>query len=230
MARKLIPPRRDEAFSHLGLGTVRMLEYLEENARQTNDSTDMLDADLSSINISGAQIAQINKKINSIVNQSIVDQSGNFTKLNKRIEQLELALVASNNASVKKVIKNIEADFLAPIQKNKFNKLTVKELTVADGAVWDNTGINILTGDTYMINGINVLSSTALGLGVITSKLESLGDLVNCNTIGVYSVNGTQVVSDQGSSVSDPLATVNSLQIAVNAILSRLRDHGLIAT
>lgn len=128
MARKLIPPRRDEAFSNKGKGTVRMLEYLEENAAQTNEATDNLESSQSSISISSALLSQVNKQVAALVNESLISQSGIIAKLNKRIEQLENTILANQNDSKK--FAQLENDFTAPFYKTKYDKLTIKKALV----------------------------------------------------------------------------------------------------
>lgn len=51
-------------------------------------------------------------------------------------------------------------------------------------------------------------------------------DLVNS---AVYKVAGTQVVGPRGAAVADSTATAASVSAQLNALLSRLRTHGLIA-
>lgn len=238
MVDKIIPPRRDEVLTEGGRGSIRTMEYLERTATQVNNSTELTETDPSSINLSGAQIAQINKKISAIVSESLLPQASLIAKLNKRIDQLESALIAPKNND--KQFTQLENDFTAPFYKAKYDKLTIKNafisnLSVIDlingpSGVWGMDGINLNSGKAYEINNISVLTETNLGLGVVNSKLTSLGVLTTVDTSGEYKVNNIKVVGDRGSAISDPLATVNSLQIAVINILDALRPagHGLI--
>ena len=110
-------------------------------------------------------------------------------------------------------------------------RVSATAITVPTGT-WDNTGINIASGDTYKINGTTVLSNNSLGSGVTASSLTSVGTLISVNTSGVYSVDGTQVVSNQGAAVSDASggATIDAeARAAINALLARVRAHGLIS-
>lgn len=205
MAKKLIPPRRDEAFSNQGLGTVRMLEYLEENASQTNEATEMTESDPSSVNLSIGQLSQVNKKVAELANESLASQVSLITKLSKKIEQLESTILNNSNSNLikrvtqlentttssnsnNKKLTQLENDFQAPLYKTRYNKLIVKNLTV-----------------------------TGLTAGEV-------------NTTGSYSVDGVQVLTNQQSAITNPLTTVNSLQIAVISILDALRAHGAIDT
>jgi len=52
---------------------------------------------------------------------------------------------------------------------------------------------------------------------------------VNLVNSAVYKVAGTQVVGPRGSAVADSAATAASVSTQLNLLLSRLRDHGLIA-
>jgi hypothetical protein len=50
---------------------------------------------------------------------------------------------------------------------------------------------NIVTGKTYKINNVDVLSSTTLGSGVVNSSLTSVGTLGTLTVTGTIGVNGT---------------------------------------
>lgn len=110
-------------------------------------------------------------------------------------------------------------------------------LITSQWGTWDATGFNIMAGDVYKINTTTVLSATALGGGVTSSSLTSLGTITSLvagavNTTGAYSVDGTQVVSNQGAAVSDASggATIDAeARTAINSLLARVRVHGLIA-
>jgi hypothetical protein len=130
---KIIPPRRDEILSKEGLGELRFLNYLEENADQTNTSTEATEADPASVNLSNAQVSQINKKIAEIVSESLITNNALVSKLNKRIEQLENVILGSQSGATNKKIKAIENDFIAPFYKTKYEKLTIK-LAIIDNA------------------------------------------------------------------------------------------------
>ena len=91
MARKLIAPRRDEVFSNSGVGTTRMMEYLEDNTEQTNETTDDIGSDQSNLTLSSSQISRVNKRIDQLEALLINGQNGN---LNKRVSQLEHTLTA----------------------------------------------------------------------------------------------------------------------------------------
>lgn len=56
-----------------------------------------------------------------------------------------------------------------------------------------------------------------------------LNQHVNLTSGNVYKVAGTQVVGPRGSAVADSTATAASVSAQLNLLLSRVRDHGLIA-
>lgn len=62
---------------------------------------------------------------------------------------------------------------------------------------WDSGGIDIATGDTYAINGTDVLSATTLGSGITYSSLTALGTLLRLSVTQDLLV-GTGL-SDQGN-------------------------------
>lgn len=84
-------------------------------------------------------------------------------------------------------------------------------------------------------NTTNVLTlnnSSNVGIGGVSSteKLEVVG---NMSISGVYKVNGTQVVGNQGAAVVDATggSTIDAeARTAINAVISRLEAHGLIAS
>lgn len=343
MAVKIIPPKREEQLTPKGVPTRRFIEYLEQNAEQTNDSTDATEADQASVNLSNAQLAAINKRVDAILEENSISDSAIIAKLNKRIGQLENTILSINNNSLSKQVNELNNDLVAPFYKTKYEKLTIRTATInkvklpidndatdptvqfgvntgfygeaanilavavagvkrftyrttdfraeaAGGAAirfisptatapgftpnvgdadtgigwaganllaliaggveglrvsataitvptgtWDNTGIDINTGDVYKINGATVLSNDTLGSGVTSSSLTSVGTLGslgvtgNINTSDVYSVDGTQVVSNQGAVVTDADGTLGSATSQLNALLARVRAHGLIA-
>ena len=86
---------------------------------------------------------------------------------------------------------------------------------------------NLITGNTYQINGTNVLTNNTLGSGVVNSSLTSVGTLgqlsvtgvttsggVNVTTGNTYQINGTSVLSNNtlGSGVvNSSLTSVGTL-------------------
>jgi hypothetical protein len=55
---------------------------------------------------------------------------------------------------------------------------------------------NLTSGYTYKINGSDVLSSTTLGSGVITSSLTSVGTLNNLDVSGITNLSTTNITGD----------------------------------
>lgn len=94
-------------------------------------------------------------------------------------------------------------------------------------------------GGTVQIGGDVSLTgaSAKLRVGTFTygTELEITG---NASVTGFYAVDGVQVVSNRGAAVADAVnaagaptqAEFNALVTQVNALLARLRTHGLIAT
>lgn len=82
---------------------------------------------------------------------------------------------------------------------------------------------------TFKANGdIEVISSNLVD--ITSTLLTNSGDI---NTDGVFKVADTQVVSTQGAAVADATGGVVidvEARAAINALLARLRTHGLIAT
>ena len=68
---------------------------------------------------------------------------------------------------------------------------------------------------------------------VVQNSTGTLSDAGVMNVDGSYQVDGTQVVSNRGAAVADAAggATIDAeARTALNALLARLRTHGLIAT
>jgi hypothetical protein len=56
-------------------------------------------------------------------------------------------------------------------------KLMIAGAAAAEVARFKGTGLSLVTGDTYQINGVDVLSATALGSAVVSSSLTSVGTI-----------------------------------------------------
>jgi hypothetical protein len=69
----------------------------------------------------------------------------------------------------------------------------------------------------------------ALYQGNTTTIVFSVDNSGIVNAAGHYRVDGTQVVTNRQAAVADASATVASVQTQLNALLARLRTHGLIA-
>ena len=66
---------------------------------------------------------------------------------------------------------------LQPYSEN-FNQITVKNtVTVTDGGVLGQDGMDLVTGNDYQINNVSVLNATTLGGAVVASSLTSVGAL-----------------------------------------------------
>lgn len=67
---------------------------------------------------------------------------------------------------------------------------------------------NIPSGKTYKINGVDVLSSTTLGGGVVNSSLTSLGDLNNLKVTGISTLGDVKISSGIITSANPGVTTV----------------------
>ena len=78
-------------------------------------------------------------------------------------------------------------------------------MTVDGGttATFDVDGLDIVTGDTYQINGTSVLSSTTLGSGVTASSLTSVGTISSGTWSGSFgAVSGANITSLTAANIS----------------------------
>lgn len=60
-------------------------------------------------------------------------------------------------------------------------------LSGANSASFNASGLNLVAGDQYYINGISVLNATTLGVAVVSSSLTSLGTLTNLSVTTLIS-------------------------------------------
>ena len=65
----------------------------------------------------------------------------------------------------------------------------------ASVGTWDTGGIDLVTGDTYAINSVDVLSATTLGASVVNSSLTSVGTL-NSLTVDQITIIGNDITSN----------------------------------
>ena len=80
----------------------------------------------------------------------------------------------------------------------------------ATSAWTSSENFNLLTGKTYAINGVSVLSATALGSGVTSSSLTSVGTI----TSGTW--NGTTIaVANGGTGATDAAGARNNLGLVI---------------
>lgn len=91
-----------------------------------------------------------------------------------------------------------------------------------------------IEGDTDANLFFSDASTDRIGVGTATPsyKLHIAGDL-NLSSTYVYRINGTQILAAQGAAVADAAggATIDAeARTALNAVLARLRAHGIIAT
>ena len=202
MVDKIIPPRRDEILSDKGLGTRRFLDYLERTATQVNDSTSLTEGDLASISMLSAQLAAINKRIDSIANE-----------------------ILSNNKNSKtdKKVTALENDFIAPFYKTKYDKLMIKIANIDNATIneklkltLDNDAadptVQFGDGDTGFYEESDDVLAVALAgskgfsfspTALLTPNGTWNGAGINIETGDIYKINNVSILSATflGSSV-----------------------------
>ena len=218
---ELIPPRRDEILSEKGIGERRFLKYLEENAEQTNSSTELTEADPSSVNLSNAQISQINKKIAEIVSENLTSQNAIVSKLNKRIEQLETVIIINQNSKTDKKVSNLENDFIAPFYKTAYEKLKIKLAEIANATISEKLKLP-LTND--------ATDPTVQFTGNDGYYQESSGVLVT-SIAGVkrYAYSSTTFTTPNGSWGASGIDLLTSDEYKINGV-TKLTETGLGST
>ena len=70
--------------------------------------------------------------------------------------------------------------------------------SITTGSLTAQSGVNVSTGQAYKINNVNVLTATALGSGVTSSSLTSVGTLTSLTVTGVITANGRIDASASG--------------------------------
>jgi hypothetical protein len=233
MTEKIIPPRRDEILSQKGIGELRFLRYLEDNADQTNNATELTEADPSSINLSNAQISQINKKIGDIVSENLITQNALVSKLNKRIVQLENTILSNNQSpQISKKVSELVNEGL--ISQNAIISKLNKKIEQLETTLLSkqDTALNKKISQLEVESMAPYFKTRYDKLQIRTAIIENLIITAGIDVATTYSVNGTQVVQLQGANVSDATGgtTIDAeARLAINALLSRVRAHGLIA-
>jgi len=84
---------------------------------------------------------------------------------------------------------------------------TLTGTVTGPSGTWDSGGIDIATGDTYAINGVDVLSATELGINVLSSSLTSVGTI----DTGVW--NGTAITGSFINAASTDLTDTASIML-----------------
>jgi len=123
------------------------------------------------------------------------------------------------------------------------------DLGLSFGNIFLTSGAVVIGGTVRLLNNGN-FNVENLNQGV-TTRIDTTGNFygVDIDASGVYKVDGTQVVSNQGAAIADTAVSiptsgsvtadsytggaynvVNELQGIINTILAALRTHGLIAT
>ncbi len=105
----IIPPRRNEALTERGTGTIRFMEYLEKATTQVNNSTGQVEKNRLDILILDALIVIIEAQI-IVINQDIVDIKLRLDALENPV--LVDALVSLNGNTTETVITTIDTPVL----------------------------------------------------------------------------------------------------------------------
>lgn len=105
----IIAPRRNEALTERGTGTIRFMEYLEKSTSQVNNSTGQVEKNRLDILILDALIVIIEAQI-IVINQDIVDIKLRLDALENPV--LVDALVSLNGNTTETVITTIDTPVL----------------------------------------------------------------------------------------------------------------------
>lgn len=204
--------------------TVRTPTYLKtlfenNDIPQASDYSDIFDSFLP-ISSSGKQSLDISLVI-----------SGDFT--------------ASGDITGQNLFGNIVNAQQVSASVGNFNKINAQVVS-ASTATFDRVNANFVSASAGLFNVVEAqkVSASAGFFNLFTSQQVS-ASIVNTNIINaqrvsasavnitnVYKVAGTQVVAGQGTAVTEVSggATVDAeSRTAINAVIARLRTHGLIA-
>lgn len=197
MTDKIIPPRRGEEITPGGTGNTRFMEYLEENARQTNNATDATEGDVSSINMSSAGLAFLKKQITDVINEGLTSDKATIEKLNKKIANLESNLLSTSNSKLLKRIEELENAIL-----NQSNGRLLKRIQELEN--------NILSvNNSKLLKRIENLESDLIAP---ISQKSNMFDEITVDIINVTDKfqNGTMTIDGKVISVAGNSLTLNS--------------------
>jgi hypothetical protein len=98
-------------------------------------------------------------------------------------------------------------------------------------ATFDTGGLNLVSGDTYQINGTAVLTNNTLGTGVLTSSLTTVGALNSGSiTSGFGNVDiGASTFDTTGAVTTGTLAPAGNLSMGNDALIRYDVNAGLTA-
>ena len=97
----LIPPRRGEILTNKGMGTTRLMEYLERLTGTVNDQTDTDDTE-NTIGVSPAALSALSKEIANMELElaTVGSNSVMLARVFKRLNDLELVSTVNNEAAI----------------------------------------------------------------------------------------------------------------------------------
>jgi len=116
---------------------------------------------------------------NTVTQVLRLDSQSSGTPANGIGVGLEFAAETSaGNTEVGATIEAVTTDVTATSEDfDLVVKLMAAGATAAETARFKSTGLSLVTGDTYQINNVDVLSATALGTSVVGSSLTSVGTI-----------------------------------------------------
>jgi hypothetical protein len=110
------------------------------------------------------------------------------------------------------------------LQWNNVNNTSSHLLLKSDPCrLWSSESIDVSADKSYFINGIEVISETKLGDSVVTSKLESVGNLKELTVAGDTTLSGNVTV---GKLLIDSIET--SKLVAVTAVSMSVDDNAVL--
>ena len=123
---------------------------------------------------------QLTSAATNTVTQAIrLDSQSSGTPANGIGVGMEFAAETSaGNTEVGATIEAITTDVTSTSEDfDLVIKLMIAGAAAAEVARFKSTGLSLVTGDTYQINGVDVLSATTLGTTVVSSSLTSVGTI-----------------------------------------------------
>ena len=154
-----------------------------------------------------------------------VDNSSNRTSINTISTNLDLALGASstgfNSENTNEIgIYSSGTEAMRILNTGNINVTNSMGINNSTPAYELDISGDVNTTGSYKINGIDVLTSDTLGIGITQSSLETVGTLSqNLNVTGEYQINGTSVLSSDtlGTGVTQSsLETIGTLAQTLN--------------
>lgn len=235
------------ALSVIGTASLSGFAYFDENTNRLGLGTTEPSASISivdnNVEISIGSPANNIASIGTYSNHDFSIITDNTDRITiKHSGEIEIGN-EHNKSAVLKVFGSIHADsIVSDIRVERSSSLTFNETTTesvynkglswnnVDGTskhlllktdpirLWSSESIEIPVDKSYYINGVEVISETTLGNNIVSSNLESVGNLKDLNVIGNSTFNGTVNILDKLSINSlelTNLVATNSISITV---------------